>query len=129
MTEAEWLACDDVQKMVFHILRCEAISSRRVGLFLIACCRRLGRMLNEQDCSVIEAVEQYHEGKLPREVVEVSFRTLLDHKGMPPQGSPERLVYYLLADLTRDEHVGNANMIAARAISCRLTLRRCPRPR
>ena len=74
MTEAEWLACDCPQKMVFQTLASEEISSRRVGLFLVACCSRLGAPLSAGCCRVIETVEDYHEGKLPHEEVRALFR-------------------------------------------------------
>ena len=69
MTEAEWLACSNLQKML-EFLRGKA-SDRKLRLFAIACFRRM-RVLLEPDTpcwQFLEVAEQYADGLLSRKAI------------------------------------------------------------
>src|SRR5262249_13854032 len=64
MTEAEWLAGTDPQKML-TFLRGEA-SERKLRLFAVACCRRIGRLLRSKALQMaVEVSEQRADGLVP----------------------------------------------------------------
>src|SRR5262245_65405827 len=64
MTEAEWLADTDPQKML-TFLRGKA-SERKLRLFAVACCRRIGRLLQSKALQMaVEVSEQRADGRVP----------------------------------------------------------------
>lgn len=60
MTESEWLACTDPEPML-GLLRGKA-SDRKLRLFSVACCRRLGPSAHPAWAAAIEAAEKYADG-------------------------------------------------------------------
>jgi hypothetical protein len=63
MTEAEWLACDDLLRMVTYIA-CTA-SDRKVRLYGCACCQRLGSLLtDERSRRAVEVAELFAESRV-----------------------------------------------------------------
>ncbi len=62
MTEHEWLTGNDLRRM-FEFVAWKA-SDRKVLLFGVACCRRIGHLFtDERHWPAIEVVEQFAEGK------------------------------------------------------------------
>jgi hypothetical protein len=60
MTEAEWLACTDPEKML-AFLRGNT-TERQLRLFAVACCRRVwDRLLNERSRWAVEVIERHVE--------------------------------------------------------------------
>ena len=60
MTEAEWLACDDPAPMLDH-LRGRA-SERKLRLFAVSCCRRLGCLREHEVGKALETAERFADG-------------------------------------------------------------------
>ena len=59
MTEAEWLASDDVEPMLDLVLE-QGVSDRKLRLFACACCRRVWRCLHSRHGrEVIEVAERF----------------------------------------------------------------------
>lgn len=65
MTEKEWLECTDPQIMLEFLK--EKASDRKLRLFAVACCRKVGGFENEQAWKVINGAELYAEGQLGEE--------------------------------------------------------------
>ncbi len=62
MTEAEWLACDDPQKMLIFLARPPGL--RRMLLFAVACCKRLEALLiDERSHEALGGLERLAEGE------------------------------------------------------------------
>ncbi len=109
MTEAEWHTSEDSQGLISHILSREEISDRRVGLFMVACCRQL-KDRGEQCRHMVETVEQYQEGLLPHEEVELLWPGLRQELGMDYSLEGE-----ILCELAHYEPWGHAGIVASKA--------------
>jgi len=60
MTEAEWLACEDPQKLLNFLPR--NASERKVPLFSVACCRRIWLSLDPECQTAVDSAERYIDG-------------------------------------------------------------------
>ena len=71
MTEAEWLACDNPEKMVEF---CRGkVSDRKLRLFAVACCRRLWNLLtDDRSVEALDICEKYVEGVASRRRMEIA---------------------------------------------------------
>jgi hypothetical protein len=58
MAEAEWLACDDPEALLFAI----EPRGRKVRLYALACCRRIWDRLDDATRALVLAAEQYSDG-------------------------------------------------------------------
>lgn len=68
MTEEEWLACDDPQKMLTFLG--DRASDRKLRLFAVACCRRVSCCWSKDpQRTLLEMVELFAEGLTPWESV------------------------------------------------------------
>jgi hypothetical protein len=62
MTEAEWLACEDIEE-ILSSLHGNA-SERKMRLFAVACCRSIWHQLTEQWCrKTVELAERFADGQ------------------------------------------------------------------
>ena len=93
MTEQEWLACTDPQKMLEHLG--DRASARKLRLFAVACCRKIWHLLPDQACrKAAQIAEGFAEGKAgisPLREVEGAGAFYHDHREDVPE---ERLGYY-----------------------------------
>jgi len=62
MTEEEWLACAEPQKML-DFLR-DKVSERKLRLFACACCRRIWQLLQGHNRIAVEVAEEFAEGQV-----------------------------------------------------------------
>jgi hypothetical protein len=63
MTEAEWLACKDPEKMLEFEKRRPSGSARKQRLFACACCRQAGDLIADGACrEAVEVAERFADG-------------------------------------------------------------------
>jgi hypothetical protein len=71
MTEAEWLACDDPEKMLDFLNG--KVTERKLRLLACACCRRIWDLLtDDRTRRAVEAGELYADGLISREALRQS---------------------------------------------------------
>ncbi len=64
MTEQEWLACTEPEKMLTFLQSTGLASQRRTRLFTAACCRRVWHLLAHEDLqAAVEAAEAHADGR------------------------------------------------------------------
>jgi hypothetical protein len=85
MTEAEWLACADPDRML-EFRRGKA-SDRKLRLFAVACCRRIWRHIKEKRCRrAIEVAERFADGKVSIEKLSAADIIASEAACFPPSG-------------------------------------------
>ena len=64
MTEAEWLACEDPQRMLYSLR--ESLSARKLRLFAVACAGQVRRLLSDQRGQAALAFAEKHGAEVAR---------------------------------------------------------------
>jgi hypothetical protein len=68
MTEADWLACTEPQRMLAFLRG--KVSDRKLRLFAVACCRQVcDLIMDERSFQAIDAAEHYADGLISDEVL------------------------------------------------------------
>jgi hypothetical protein len=63
MTEAEWLGCDDPERMLEFVQGAGTLSERKARLFAVACSRHVWHLLDdERSRRAVEVAEQWRDG-------------------------------------------------------------------
>lgn len=80
MTEEEWLACKDPQRIICEVaINCqECWEARRGRLFAVACCRQLLRLPDDRLAGVISVAEGYADGVVDEAELGVALGIALD---------------------------------------------------
>jgi hypothetical protein len=113
MTESEWLACTEPEKML-EFLKAKA-SERKLRLFACACCRRIWHLLRVGESRrVVEMGEQYaDEGQsLPDELRQYFIYVPPDHRHPSRQA-----VWWASRDIIEIHTAVNVGMAAASAVA------------
>src|SRR5262245_23795975 len=62
MTEDQWLRCSEPSVMLKFLQARSWASERKFRLFAVACCRRLGPLLDERSLQALDVYERYADG-------------------------------------------------------------------
>ncbi len=112
MTETEWLACTDPRPMLAFLLG--KASDRKLRLFAVACCRRIGdRLEGEGVRHAVEMAEQFADGLASRQQLQSARKMALESTG-PASGASAAACAYQAACYAADRSAWNAAEGAAR---------------
>jgi len=101
MTEQEWLACHDPQKLLDFVRK--RVSDRKLRLFAVACCRRIDHMFAEpQQRESVDAAERYADGLATDQELEAARIANDFDLSAPPKNraahSARKAAYFLAID-------------------------------
>jgi len=89
MTEAEWLACTDPQRML-EFIRGKA-SGRKLRLLAVNCCRRVQHRLRESSSvRALDILEAFADGSVGKKQLKEALWEAEKAAGNPPKGDPFR---------------------------------------
>jgi hypothetical protein len=102
MTEAEWLSCKDLAWML-RFLEGKA-SERKLRLFVVACCRRVPRLMRQEVCrQAVEVAERFADGAASRNDLEETYDFFLREIHQSSDWSADRWVRYLASGCVRPD--------------------------
>ncbi len=105
MTETEWLACTDPQKMLASLK--DKGSERKFRLFAAACCRRVWDLLGDaQGRQRVEAAEEYVDGQVTEQALKDAAS-----RGHDGSGGPTEAAFWCCAE----DYAFAAELVAAQA--------------
>jgi hypothetical protein len=104
MTESDWLACTDPQKMLEYLR--DRASDRKLRLFACACCRRVWHKLSDERCRrTVEVVERIADGQGHVSELDQARNKIRE---ICSKGAANRAVWYLAWDDARESAKGPA---------------------
>jgi hypothetical protein len=105
VTESEWLACTDPQKMLDSLRG--KVSDRKLRLFACACCRRVWPLLREPESQeVVRTSERYADGRVGPEELRAARAAVL--AAAPAQWKDIRWAARAAAEAAGDDAAGAA---------------------
>src|SRR5258708_432229 len=95
MSEADWLACTDPQRMLGQVRK--TASDRKSRLFAVACCRRIWHLLTCPALQrAVEVAERFADGLVSEE--DLTRAHLEAHPAAPPEEAQETTWYGLAVE-------------------------------
>jgi hypothetical protein len=79
VTEAEWLACTDPEKMMMFLWKSEKITDRKRRLFGVAVCRRIWHYLtDERSRTAVEVAARHADGQATAKELDAAYLAAFD---------------------------------------------------
>src|SRR4051812_19242937 len=75
MTEAEWINCDDPNKLLAYMTG--RASSRKFRLFACACCRQIWHLLDKRGHDAVSVAESYSDGLATEAEMDAARREMI----------------------------------------------------
>jgi hypothetical protein len=87
MTEAEWLADTEPERMVEFLRGGSHLSERKARLFAVACCRRVWEWMPDEAKQAAEVCEEYADGRVGQKTLAAARRTAYAASKLPASSS------------------------------------------